>query len=72
MFRTEDNMVEKQEKATTGRRDFLKLVSIGSVAGAATLATGGAEPTTAAEAKPEGGGYRETEHVRKFYDTARF
>ncbi len=51
------------------RREFLKLVGLGSVAGAATLVTG--KPAAADEPKPKLPGYRETEHIRKYYETAR-
>lgn len=65
-------MTERQDRTTAKRRDFLKLMGLGSVAGAAALAAGGTAPAAAAEAKPADAGYRETAHVRKFYETARF
>jgi len=34
--------------------------------------TGGKAPGAKAEEKPQGAGYRETPHVRKYYDTAKF
>ena len=36
------------------------------------VATGGQPPSANAETKPEGGGYRETPHIRQYYDTAKF
>lgn len=63
-------MTDHPEKATAKRRDFLKLVGLGSVAGAAALATGTAA-AAADEPKPKSPGYRETEHIRKYYETAR-
>lgn len=63
-------MSDRPQKAIAKRRDFLKLVGLGSVVGAAALATGTA-PAAADEAKPNSPGYRETEHIRKYYETAR-
>jgi hypothetical protein len=63
-------MEQGRERAATKRRDFLRLVGLGGVAGAATLATGASEP--AAAAAPADEGYRETAHVKKFYETAKF
>ena len=66
-------MTSKKDKVSkSDRRDFLKLAGIGAVAGGAA-ALGGAKKAEAAEADaPAGRGYRETEHVRKFYRSARF
>ncbi len=64
-------MGEQPGQPKAKRRDFLKLLGMGGAAGAAAL-TGGAAPSeAAASAKPEKG-YRETAHVRKFYETAKF
>lgn len=63
---------KRDAKAGTDRRGFLKLAGLGSVgAGAAAVV---ARPENADAAKPSetAAGYRETEHVRTFYDTARF
>jgi hypothetical protein len=63
-------MSDQRDAPKTKRRHFLKLMGLGGVAGAATLATGAAPE---AAAKPESEtGYRETAHVKKFYQTARF
>ncbi|MGO8917150.1 MAG: formate dehydrogenase [Stellaceae bacterium] len=62
-------MSDQRIEAKARRRDFLKLMGAG-VAGAAALAGGEA---AAEAAKPVcETGYRETAHVRKFYETARF
>jgi len=65
-------MADRPERNKAKRRDFLKLVGLGSLAGAATAVTGGKAPGAKAEEKPQGAGYRETPHVRKYYDTAKF
>jgi hypothetical protein len=64
----------KKERETTApkRRDFLKLAGLGSVTAAASAAV----TIVPAEAKEEPGGraagYRETGHVKKVYELARF
>lgn len=62
-------MTDRPDKSATKRRDILKLFGLGPVAGAAALA--GAAPAKPAKAKPAGRGYYESEHVRKYYETAR-
>lgn len=53
-----------------GRRDFLKLTSLGTVLGGAGLVAGGS--AEAADAATDGGGYRETKHIKTYYELARF
>ena len=66
-------MTAGKEISNSDRRVFLKFAGLGaaSAAAAAVVAGGTAAPAEAAEA-PEGAGYRETEHVKTFYETARF
>ena len=63
----------KRDQETTGakRREFLKLAGLGAVSGAAAAV--GAKPAEA-EAGPQDrrAGYRETAHVKKVYELARF
>ena len=63
-------MTKEQEGKAARRRDFLKLAGLGTLGGAAAApATAiGAAPAQAVE--PEG--YRETAHVKKVYELARF
>lgn len=58
------------EKKAASRRDFLKLTGLAAPAAAVTVVAGatGAEAAAPAEA----GGYRETEHVKKYFESARF
>ena len=61
----------EEGRKVSPRRDFLKLVSLGTVLGGAALTTG----TAAVAAEPDtvsGDGYRETDHVKTYYDLARF
>jgi hypothetical protein len=65
-------MKKEQKAGAAKRREFLKLAGLGSV----TAVAGAASVAAPAEAKEElsarGAGYRETEHVRKAYELARF
>lgn len=69
MSRRKDDSREKS--AGTGRRDFLKLAGLGTLAGGAAIATTG-NTAEAAETGVEGAGYQETDHVRTYYKLARF
>lgn len=64
-------MTDKTPTPST-RRDFFKTAGLGGAA-AAVAATGLAPaPAEAAEAKPETQGYRETAHVKRYYELAKF
>ncbi len=55
------------------RRAFLKLGGAGVAAGgAAVVLQGGTTEDAQAAAETKPAGYRETAHVKKFYETARF
>lgn len=60
---------QKDEPRVSARRDFLKLSALGAAAAGAAMA---ARPETAEADEPAGAGYRETAHVRTYYETARF
>lgn len=66
-------MTEKTEKTSLPRREFLKRAGLATgAAGAAAVALKAGTPQAAQTASSESqGGYRETEHVRKYYDLAR-
>ncbi len=63
-------MKKTDEKAITDRRSFLKLAGAGVAASGAAVA--GTNQATAAEGKATGGLYRETDHVKRYYELARF
>jgi hypothetical protein len=68
-------MQEQDPKKTVDRRAFLKGVglSAGAAAGAAVIATSGvAEAAVPQEDGKKRVGYRKTEHVRRYYELARF
>ncbi|MEF2549778.1 twin-arginine translocation signal domain-containing protein [Aurantimonas sp. A2-1-M11] len=54
------------------RRAFLKFAGLGSVAGGAALVTGAPAEAEMTDQDTAGAGYRETDHVKTFYKTARF
>ncbi len=62
-------MKNRPPQATAKRRDFMKLAGLAPVAGTALLASGA--PARADKPAPEPGRYRETEHIRQYYETAR-
>ncbi|MBI5263305.1 MAG: twin-arginine translocation signal domain-containing protein [Bradyrhizobium sp.] len=67
-------MSDKQ-RATVGRRDFLRKVGIGTVGAGATLATplvGSAQADSESNDEKRKARYQESEHVRKFYRVNRY
>jgi hypothetical protein len=60
------------DKAKAGRRDFLKLASLGAVAGGVAMAAGQTSAEADEAVSDTSAGYRETEHVKKYYELARF
>ena len=65
-------MKARKEKQQVARRDLLKIAGLGGAAGAAAIATAAGKAEAAAEVDSKGSGYRETEHVRTYYDLAKF
>lgn len=65
-------MTDKCDRAITDRRGFLKLAGAGAVASGVALVSGKgtAEASTAADQK--GGLYKQTDHIKTYYDLARF
>jgi hypothetical protein len=65
--------MSKKEETSIGRRDFFRKAGLGAGAvGVAAVGLSVAE-AEAAPAKPsKGAGYQETEHVKKYYELARF
>jgi len=63
-------MKQSKKEAVADRRSFLKLAGAGAVTGGAALMTGD-KKAEAGEAKPKTGLYRETEHIRRYYELAR-
>lgn len=64
-------MTDRNEKVARSRREFLK--TIGAGAAGAVAVTGAGEAKAVAPSLPDGSaGYRETEHVKRVYELARF
>lgn len=67
-------MDKTQKPAPKSRRDFLRTAGQGAgaaVAGAASVVVGTPAPAKAADAQPETG-YRETAHIKRYYELASF
>jgi hypothetical protein len=68
-------MSKKKEEASIGRRDFFRKAGLGAGAAGAAAVGLSAEQSKAAEpVKSASGraGYRETAHVKKYYELSRF
>ena len=64
---------DQDDAKASGRRQFIKLASLGAVAGAVAAVAGeGPSEAKPAGSEPQAQGYRETTHVRKVYELARF
>ena len=65
-------MSKRNDRTIADRRDFLKLAGLGTVVGGAALVTGQSAAKATEELVENEAGYRETDHVKKTYDLARF
>jgi len=65
--------MKKDQAKSLERRDFLTKTGFGlGAAGAAIAVMSGQVKAAEPEAPTKGSGYRETEHVKKYYELARF
>ncbi len=66
-------MTKHNKKSAVGRRDFLRAAGAGAAAAAAVATVTGAPEAKAAENAEtrKKARYKETEHVKKFYDICR-
>ncbi|MHA1599753.1 MAG: formate dehydrogenase [Alphaproteobacteria bacterium] len=67
--------MSKKAAAKLGRRDFFRKAGLGAgVAGAAAVGLSASKGQAAVPGKDatKGIGYQETEHVKKFYELAKF
>ena len=65
-------MKTRKESQKVARRDILKLAGLGGVAGAALVAKSSGKAEAATDGSRRDSGYRETEHVRTYYELAKF
>ena len=65
--------MRKREEINADRRDFFKKAGLGAGAAAVTLTAAQAGAVEVASTPSQkGSGYTETDHVRKYYELARF
>ncbi len=73
MITTTMETVMSEQKKTLGRREFLKKAAVtGGAAGVAAVALSQGSAEAAVVSDGGKSGYRETEHVKTYYDLARF
>lgn len=65
-------MAEKKDDVRTDRRGFLKFAGLSGIAGGAAMVSGKSAEATEVAMEDKGSGYRETDHVKTFYKSARF
>ncbi len=65
-------MREKEKAKRVARRDLFKLAGLGVAAGAVAIAGTKREAAAATPDAGDGSGYRETEHVKTYYELAKF
>lgn len=64
--------MSKKEESSIGRRDFFKKAGLGAGATAIALSASQASAVEASGPQRKSAGYTETDHVRTYYDLARF
>ncbi len=65
-------MTQSQDRAVSDRRSFLKLAGLGTVAGGAALVAGKGTAEAGKAADDNDRLYAVTDHVKTYYDLARF
>lgn len=65
-------MKAKCDRANADRRSFLKLAGAGAVAGGAALVSGEKVAEASTTAEDAGRLYKQTDHIKTYYDLARF
>lgn len=68
-FKRERAAKARTTRPTAGRREFFRVAGAGAVAGGAVVLGGAREAE--ASLSEDAAGYRETDHVRRYYDSAR-
>jgi len=62
----------KKEPKSVDRRDFFRKAGFGAGAAGIAAVALRSEANAGTVESPKGDGYRETDHVKKFYELARF
>ncbi len=64
--------MSNKEEINAGRRNFFKKAGFGAGAAAIAVTASQASAVEAVSPQSKGSGYTETDHVRKYYELARF
>lgn len=64
--------MKSKDKDAPARRDFLKMAGVGAGAMVAGSLSAGAAKAAAPKEEQAETGYRETDHVRRYYELAKF
>jgi hypothetical protein len=64
--------MSKKDQINSSRREFFKKAGLGAGAAAVAVAAPQAGAVEAVATPTKGAGYTETDHVRKYYELARF
>ena len=65
-------MKQKCDRVVAERRNFLKLAGVSAVAGGVALVSGGKTAEASTTADENGRLYTQTDHIKTYYDLARF
>ncbi|GAB4226116.1 MAG: hypothetical protein Kow0032_03140 [Methyloligellaceae bacterium] len=65
-------MTQKSDRAVADRRGFLKLAGAAAVGGGVALVSSGKTAEASTSADDSGRLYKQTDHIRTYYDLARF
>ena len=65
-------MKQKCDRVVAERRSFLKLAGVSAVAGGVALVSGGKSAEASTTADETGRLYKQTDHIKTYYDLARF
>lgn len=65
-------MKVKCDRANADRRNFLKLAGVGAVTGGVALVSGKKVAEASTPADETGRLYKQTDHIKTYYDLARF
>ncbi len=67
----DDGKIETPGDKVANRRNFIKLAGATAAGAGATAATAGVAAATPANERPADAMYRETDHVKRYYELAR-
>jgi len=65
-------MTDNKTPKSPTRREFFKTAGLGAAAGVAAGLGAEPAPAQAADAVPQSQGYRETDHVKRYYELSKF